>query len=257
VTAKTAIAKAEAAQVPATESATMLHMLERLARDPSVDIERLERFVKLRNDEIVRTAKAYYLAALAEMQPKLPVIAKHGTIGMNEKNDRGDKTGKQVAMTKYARWEDVVDGIRPIMAEHGFSISFRVAQPTPDRIVVTGVLGHRDGHTEDTSMSLPIDSSGAKNNVQGWGSSVSYGKRYVAFALLNISARGEDDDGAAATEFISEKQAMDIRELIEAAEADATRFCAYLGVESITKIPAAMFDKAMNALQAKQRARGK
>jgi hypothetical protein len=183
------------ATVAPSQDATILAIIERAARDPSVDIDKMERLFRMKLDMEARAAKASYLSALAEMQPKLPIITKHGVIGMNEKDDRGAKTGKQVAMTKYARWEDVVEGITPILAEHGFSLSFRIAQPTPDRVAVSGVLGHRDGHSEETTISLPIDTSGAKNNVQGWGSSTSYGKRYTSFALLNISARGEDDDG--------------------------------------------------------------
>lgn len=183
---------------PLSESAAILSIIERAASDPRVDIDKMERLFKMKLDMEARAAKASYLSALAEMQPKLPVITKHGVISKNEKDERGNKTGRQEAMTKYAKWEDVVEGITPVLAEHGFSLSFRVAQPTPDRVAVSGVLGHRDGHTEETTLSLPIDSTGAKNNVQGWGSSVSYGKRYTAFALLNISARGEDDDGNAA-----------------------------------------------------------
>jgi hypothetical protein len=193
-----AVATSPSAPVPAAAPAgesTILAIIERASRDPNVDIDKMERLFRMKLDMEARDAKASYLSALAEMQPKLPVITKHGVIGMNEKDDRGAKTGKQVAMTKYAKWEDVVEGITPILAEHGFSLSFRIAQPTPERIAVSGVLGHRGGHTEETTISLPIDTSGSKNNVQGWGSSTSYGKRYTSFALLNISARGEDDDG--------------------------------------------------------------
>jgi hypothetical protein len=180
------------------DSSPILGLIERASRDPNVDIDKMERLFRMKLDMEARDAKAAYLSALAEMQPKLPIITKHGVISKNEKDERGNKTGRQEAMTKYARWEDVVEGIRPILAEHGFSLSFRIAQPTPDRVAVTGVLGHQGGHTEETTLALPIDTSGAKNNVQGWGSSDAYGKRYTGFALLNIAARGEDDDGDAA-----------------------------------------------------------
>ena len=197
-TAERAIASPRPAELPAPVPVggdPFLMMIERAARDPLVDIDKMERLFRMKLDMEERNAKAAYLRALAEMQPQLPVITKHGIIAKNVKDERGQNTGKQEAMTKYARWEDVVEGITPVLAAHGFSLSFRVAQPTPDRVAVSGVLGHREGHTEETTLALPIDSSGAKNNVQGWGSSVSYGKRYTAFALLNISARGEDDDG--------------------------------------------------------------
>jgi hypothetical protein len=243
--------------VPASEGDAIVQMIERAARDPAVDIDKMERLFRMKLDMEARASRSAYLAALAEMQPKLPVIEKKGTIGKYEKDDKGNRTGRQEAMTKYAKWEDVVEGITPILAEHGFSLSFRVAQPTLDRIVVSGVLGHRDGHSEETAISLPIDSSGAKNNVQGWGSSVSYGKRYTAFALLNISARGEDDDGKAAGEpaFITDEEQAIIRNRIDGMGADIARFCQYLGVDGIAKIPATDFKRAMSALDAKARAR--
>ena len=255
--AKRADEQTAVAEAPVSETAAIIQMIERAARDPNVDIDKMERLFRMKLDMEARASKAAYLAALAALQPQLPVITKHGVINKNEKDESGKKTGRQEAMTKYAKWEDVVEGITPKLAEHGFSLSFRVAQPTPDRIVVSAVLGHREGHTEETAISLPIDSTGAKNNVQGWGSSVSYGKRYTAFALLNISARGEDDDGKAAgePEYITDEQAMALREMIEAANADTEKFCDYLGVESVAKMPATMLEQAKAALNAKLRGR--
>jgi hypothetical protein len=61
---------------------------------------------------------------------------------------------------------------------------------------------------------VALDSSGGKNNIQGMGSSFSYGKRYTTTALLNIVTEGEDDDGArGGARFISEVQADELREL--------------------------------------------
>jgi hypothetical protein len=46
---------------------------------------------------------------------------------------------------------------------------------------------------------LPADVGKGRNDVQAIGSSVSYGKRYAAMAMLNLITRGlaEDDDGQA------------------------------------------------------------
>ncbi|WP_340146807.1 ERF family protein [Halomonas sp. PA16-9] len=51
-------------------------------------------------------------------------------------------------------------------------------------------------------MLLPADISGNKNAVQAFGSSTSYGKRYVLSALLNIT-RGQDDNGKPSTKAAS------------------------------------------------------
>jgi len=253
------VVKAEAAPAPAPvtqQGDAFLAMIERAARDPSVDIDKMERLFQMHERAAASRAKAAYLAALAEMQPKLPVIAKLGTINKNEKDERGNKTGGQVAMTKYAKWEDINEAITPILGEYGFTLTHRISQPTEARISVTAVLGHKDGHTEETSMALPIDNSGAKNNVQGWGSSVSYGKRYTSTAILNLTMRGEDDDGkaAGADGFISEQQADGIRTELDELGADVQKFCEALGVEALAKIPTSKIEAAKVILGMKRKA---
>ncbi|WP_409524602.1 ERF family protein [Pseudomonas sp.] len=65
-------------------------------------------------------------------------------------------------------------------------------------------------------MLLPLDTSGSKNAVQAVGSSTSYGKRYVMSALLNLTTRGEDDDGhAVPTANVTSVQAAGITALLD------------------------------------------
>ena len=98
----------------------------------------------------------------------------------------------------YATWEDTVDAIRPILARHGFSLSFKPGRSPKGVPTVTGVLRHEAGHKEEAELELPADTTGDKNAVQAVGSTMSYGQRYVAKMLLNLTSRGEDDDGPAA-----------------------------------------------------------
>lgn len=179
--------------VVTSDTAAILGMIERLSLQPEVQVERVDQLFALYQRMQADSARKAFDAAFAAMQPELPVIEKRGAI-VHEKKDQEAKI-----QSRYAKWEDIVEGVAPVLAKHGFALSFKIDQPSPDRVVITGTLSHRDGHRENTSFALPIDSSGSKNNVQGWASSVSYGKRYTGCALLNIVSReGEDDDGAAA-----------------------------------------------------------
>lgn len=173
------------AVAPVNETAAVMSMIERVAMNPDVDIDRLERLLDMQERIVARNAKGAYLKALSDMQPELPIVTENGEIK--------HKADGPVIST-YALWEDINEAIRPILSKHGFSLTFRVNRPE-GMIDVTGVLGHRDGHSEETTLTLPCDSSGAKNAVQAIGSSISYGKRYTANMLLNITSRGEDDDG--------------------------------------------------------------
>lgn len=170
-------------------SASLMDVIGRAAADPNTDVDKLERLLGMYERITAQKAKASFTAALAEVQPKLPVIEEHGGIK--------DRAGN--VQSTYAKWEDIADAIRPALHEHGFALSFRVV--TTPKVAVTGVLSHRDGHSEETTMELPVDGSGSKNDVQAVGSSFSYGKRYTAIALLNITSRAKvdrDDDGRGA-----------------------------------------------------------
>lgn len=236
------------------EGATILGMIDRLIAKPDVPVEKLERLFDLHQRVQADHSRRAYFADLAVMQPKLPVIDKKGTIKTNEKDKQGNKTGNQIKQSKYALWEDVVEQIRPVLAEFGFSLFFKVDQPTPDRALITTTLAHAGGHSESTGISLPIDTSGSKNNVQGWGSTVSYGKRYGAFALLNVVARGEDDDGTAGgADLISDDQANALLRLIADTKSDPQQFLAIAKVESISDISAAKFGVLEAMLEAKQK----
>ena len=178
-----AVAKTEQMQVVQTgnDVAPMLVMIERAARDPNVDVGKMEKLWAMKEHADAIHAKQAYDAAMANLQTELPDIAERGKAVVNG----------QVRYT-FALWEDINAAIKPILSRHGFALTFRI-QPG-DHISVTGVLSHKAGHREETSISLPADTSGSKNAVQAVASSTSYGKRYTAGALLNLTSHGEDDD---------------------------------------------------------------
>jgi len=155
----------------------MFAMIERAARDPSVDIDKLERLMQMKKDADALAARAAFDASMADLQPELPTIG-----------ERGNAAGRYT----YALWEDINAAIKPVLMRHGFALTFRT--DFTGGISITGVLSHRAGHREETTITLPADPSGNKNAVQAVASSVSYGKRYTAGALLNLTSHGEDDD---------------------------------------------------------------
>ncbi len=168
------------------DASAIIQVIERAAMNPDVDIDKMERLLQMQERVLERQASMDFNASMAAMQTEMPSITERGKIVV-----------KGETRSHYATLEDIVDTARPIMQKHGFAVSFRV-RSGESAIEVTGVLMHKSGHREETSMRLPFDQSGSKNGVQAYGSSVSYGKRYVMSALLNITTRGEDDDGNSA-----------------------------------------------------------
>lgn len=165
---------------------TTVVMFERLAKDPNVDVEKLERLIQMQKDVMAVQAKAAFNTAFAEMQGELPEIQRNGEIV-------NTKTGTVVP---YALNEDLQAAIRPILKAHGFALSFRTDYPDKDTIRVVGILTHRDGHARGTTFQAASDTSGFKNDTQGRGSVNAYGRRYTTVDLLNITTRGLDRNGA-------------------------------------------------------------
>jgi hypothetical protein len=136
---------------------------------------------------------ASLIADLAEMQSKLPIIAANGRLVIRDKSAEQ----KIIQNTPYPMWADINEAITPILGTYGFSLWFTMAMAADGKIAITCVLSHRGGHHQDTTLAFPYDSTGSKNNIQSMGSSISYGKRYTASALLNLSSRAlidADDD---------------------------------------------------------------
>lgn len=245
---------------PAVQSETVafVSMIERAARDPNVDVDKMERLLAMQERVFERNAKAAYNAAFAEMKPKLPVIDRKGRILVREKDAAGKRTGEVTQNTAFARWEDIDEAITPILHDHGFVLSFRTDAASDGRIVVTAVLAHKDGHEERTSIPpLPFDTSGSKNNLQAVGSSLSYGKRYAATLLLNIRTKGEDDDGVKgdAPTTLNDEQINTVQQLVLESGANVAAFLNYMKAESISDIPVSKYKEAVSMLEQKKRAK--
>ena len=173
-------------QVIASQSDSVLAVISRAATDTTVDVSKMERLLDMQMRVMEIDAKNAFHMAMSNLQDVMPAIRKEGQIIV-----------KGQLRSKYARFEDILGQTKPLLKEHGFSVSFK-SEFVEGQLEITGILSHNSGHQESTAMRLPFDDSGAKNKVQQIGSSVSYGKRYVYCMLLNINITEEDDDGQAA-----------------------------------------------------------
>jgi hypothetical protein len=176
-------------------SGGLLEVIARAARDPSVDIDKMERLFALQERLLERQAKLEFIEAKRAMRPFLPVITERGKIIIRDKNDRN----KIIQETSFALFEDLNEILMPIVTEHGFDVTFRNGRSPEGKVCVYTVLSHVGGHSEETFFELPPDGSGSKNAVQAIGSSTSYAKRYGLLEILNITTKGQDDNGETAT----------------------------------------------------------
>lgn len=173
-------------------------------------------------------ARRAFDAAISEAKRQIPVI---------EANRAGHNNKRYADFAAFARAVD------PILGQHGLSYRFRTTQE--DRISVTCILSHRDGHAEETTLSGPADKTGSKNDIQAIGSTLTYLQRYSLKQALGLAA-SDDDDGKAAGAggTITTEQAADLNRRLDEIGGDKAKFCRVMGVESIPDIPAAQYGKA-------------
>jgi hypothetical protein len=181
-----------------------------------LDVDKMQAFFNLQCQVEDRDAKRLYIVARARLAPHLPVVPKSGKLEYENKDVKGQK----ILIANYARWEDIERVLTPILAEHGFVMTFP-AEPRPDGggLMMRCVLSHVAGHSESTQpFPVPLDTSGGKNNIQAYGSSMAYGMRYSARVMGLFRVEGEDDDGVAAGGHpIGRDQAARLKELVDEA----------------------------------------
>lgn len=153
--------------------------------------------------------------------------------------------------SKYADLASVVDACMPSLNEHGIA----VIQPTTDddggRFVETILIHGESG--EELRCRVPLIV--AKNDMQGYGSAVTYARRYGLMSMAGIAP--EDDDGNAAAKAapkaertVTPDQFIQLRDKMETAGVDEAKVLKAYNAQSLQQFPASKFDAAMKKLDA-------
>lgn len=193
----------QSVSIPQGQEVSMLNTISRLALDPRCDMEKLERLMALQERMEAKTALEAFNASFAEMQCAMPSV---------EKRTQNSHTKKM-----YADLDDINYAVRPIMAKFGFGVSFKIVNQAHG-VSITGILMHKGGHREETTMLLPLDKGAQRSAVQEVGSTTTYGKRYVMCALLNITSGDDNDNDGNAPKtdpLITPAQAKQVQALLD------------------------------------------
>jgi ERF superfamily len=223
------------------EASSMLDVIARAAKDPTVNVEKLERLLAIQERLLADRRRTAFMADLSELQARLPQIAKSGNVIVNGQ-----------LRSKFARIEDVDTAIRPLCREWGFAFSFD-SRAVAGGLEFTCTMSHREGHAETKTLTLPVDTGPGRNGVQAVGSTTSYARRYLLAMHLHLVTRNEDDDGNGGHRPVTEEQAGELRTSLTAAGGNEARFLNWLAAESFETIPAANYERARKFIEAKGR----
>ena len=153
--------------------------------------------------------------------------------------------------SKYADLGNVMDACLPALNEAGIALIQPTGEDDHGRYVVETVLIHGESG-EQLSCKVPLIV--AKNDMQGYGSAVTYARRYGLMAMAGIAP--EDDDGNAAARAapknIEGQQLRKIEELIESTGTDAAQVCQFMKVTHLVKMNATQAADVISMLTKKQ-----
>lgn len=107
-----------------------------------------------------------------------------------------DKNGVKQS-SSYPTLDDIEGVLDPICRKYGVIKEYSSKTDAKGWACQVLTVRHVGGHKEVyESPYMPLDTTGAKNNNQGAGSSAKYGRRYALIGAFNIFHVDEDVDGA-------------------------------------------------------------
>lgn len=202
------------------------------------DLEKLEKLLELQAKWDAMEAKKAYHKAMSDFKANPPKILKDKSVSFG------------VGKTSYthASLANVCEKVSESLSKYGLSASWKVSQN--GTVSVTCKVTHEKGHSEETSLSAPADTSGSKNAIQAIGSTITYLERYTLLALLGLATGDQDNDGGT-IEFIDEKQLSVLMDSMKSKEVNEAKFLKYMGIESLEQMPKNKYKKAIEAIKAK------
>lgn len=152
----------------------------------NVPVETLERLFSLRERVNAERAKAAFVEALATFQSQCPIIEKTKKV-LN-------KDGRSVRY-QYAPLDAIVNQIKKPLADNKLSYSWDVKH-ADNHMSVTVKITHVLGHSETSSLDIPISPDGYMTEPQKYASAQTYAKRYTLLNGLGITTADEDTDAS-------------------------------------------------------------
>jgi hypothetical protein len=157
-----------------------------LAIEKGLDVESLGKLLSMRRELKEEMAREAYHRDLARFQSMCPIIVKTAIVYNRD---------RRTVRYKYAPLEDILEQVKELLAECGFSYSFdQVLTGPPPSQEITCTLTHVSGHQQRSTFRSPIATDDYMNETQHYASAITYGKRYTFIGVTGIVTADMDDD---------------------------------------------------------------
>lgn len=231
-------------EVATVENAPQSSLIE-LALREKVPVEVLRDLVALQQQVTARAARIAFFEALHKFKSEIGPVPKTKAIVV-------DSDGVKRTRSRYAPLDVIAEHIREPLHKNGLMYHWTSVVEGAD-VEIRCHVTHVEGHSEVASFRFQTKDAAAPkmNGVQIAGSARTYGERYSLIQALGLTTADVDDDGegAGGGEPINEAQEGDLRALIRETGTNEQKFCEFFEVESVGKIQARDFAKAVRLLE--------
>lgn len=234
------------------QQSEFLTLIERLASNKDVDVEKLRGIMDLQERVLDRNAEQAFNADMVKCQSEIKTVLK------NRKNDQTN--------SRYADHTAITQAANPIYTRNGFALTFYEGETKKENHVRVMVdILHRDGHSKTRFKDFPIDDKGIKGTVNKTPihanqSAFTYGCRNLECMVFNIPT-GDDDDANAAggpVEYITTDQQTEVNDLVkEIYDPKPELFWKFMKVDCAEQIQAKDYKKAIATLSKAKEAKAK
>lgn len=183
----------ELAKAEKQEQALDVAVLLKAVVEKGADVATVERLLEMRKELKKERAKELFYQALSTLQSNLPAIVK----------DQKAKNPDGSTRYTYASYDSIVKALQPLLREYGFSYRFETEFEN-NFVVVSCIVTHEAGHSEVTKFKAPVDLSMRATEIQKWGASLTYAKRYSLSLAFGLAT--EEDNDAQESEPAQEPQ---------------------------------------------------
>ena len=230
----------------AAPAETFAAVLMQMLTDKDIPADKMEVVMKMRREVLGDQAREAFQEHFAAFSAECPQVERDGTVELV-------KDGRVLGKYAFTTIEGMDVILRPLLAKHGFAISF-ASVDSKDGVTVTGTLSGW-GWERSSTYSFPPDAGPGRNALQARGSSRRYAKRYIVDDLCNVVRKGKDDDARGAMEALID--ATQIKELVDLIKATATDEAAFLkmmvsGADSLQDVRQREFPRLLMALREKK-----
>ena len=190
------------------------------------DADTVQRLLDMRKQLKDEWAQEQFFGALAEFQAELPDIPKTKKV-LNK--------DKKSVRYSYAPLDVIVKTVKPLLLKHGFSYTMKPTQQDAQGFTSVIVVHHKEGHSEETSFTVPLDNEAYMNAPQKVGSARTFSMRYAFCNAFGILTSDEDNDSMsvdAGIKYASYIAELESKETIKELQGLARRYHEELGLQN-------------------------